>query len=397
VRSLVLACALGAAASLCHAAGPVAVLPFFNHFAAQSPNLDWVGESIAESIRESLDSQNQLVLEREDREEVYRRLAIRKGPVLTKATVIRLGQTLDAHQVIFGEYTIDGAAAGAVNPQSPLKIAVHVIDLENMRAVNDFEESGPLMNLSQLELKISFTLLQQLAPNQALTEAAFLRDRPTVRLDAMESYIRGLIATNADQRGKLFSQAARLDDHFSQPQFQLGRMAFEKKDYRTAATYLPRVTRGDSHYRESLFLLGICLYYQGNFDAAADRFRTVAAEIPLDEVLNNLGATLSRINDQIGAEDNFRKALEGDEGDPDYWFNVGYSLWKQGKYDLAADKFRATLDRNSADADATTLLGRCLRREGPRPGDPRSEGRERIKTAFEDSAWRQLQAELQKH
>jgi len=32
--------------------------------------------------------------------------------------------------------------------------------------------------------------------------------------------------------------------------------------------------------------------------------------------------------------------------------------------------------------------------DGPRAGDSRSEGRERIKTAFEDSAYRQLKAEL---
>jgi hypothetical protein len=32
--------------------------------------------------------------------------------------------------------------------------------------------------------------------------------------------------------------------------------------------------------------------------------------------------------------------------------------------------------------------------DGPRAGDPRSDGRERIKTTFEDSAYRQLKAEL---
>ena len=40
------------------------------------------------------------------------------------------------------------------------------------------------------------------------------------------------------------------------------------------------------------------------------------------------------------------------------------------------------------------MLGRCLKLEGPHAGDPKSEGRERIKTTFEDSAYRQLQAEL---
>jgi hypothetical protein len=40
------------------------------------------------------------------------------------------------------------------------------------------------------------------------------------------------------------------------------------------------------------------------------------------------------------------------------------------------------------------MLGRCLRSEGPRGNELRNGVRERIKTTFEDSAFRQLQAEL---
>ena len=41
------------------------VLSFFNH--AKNANLDWVGESIAQSVRDSLASEGILVLDREDR------------------------------------------------------------------------------------------------------------------------------------------------------------------------------------------------------------------------------------------------------------------------------------------------------------------------------------------
>jgi tetratricopeptide (TPR) repeat protein len=119
----------------------------------------------------------------------------------------------------------------------------------------------------------------------------------------------------------------------------------------------------------------------------------VSAEIPLNEVFNNLGAALSRKNDPR-AVDNFKKALDGDQADPDYWFNFGYSLWKQREFALAAEKFRAVLDRSPTDREAILMLGRCIKMDGPRLGDPDPEGRERIKTSFEDSAYRQLQAEL---
>ena len=380
------------ASPLCRAADTVAVLPLFNLEESKSANLDWIGESVAETIHEALSSSGLLVLPREDREEAYHRLSLRTGVVLTKASVLKIGETLDAGQVVFGELRVSEAEAPN-NPKATLHLVVRIIDLKKLREGPEFSQEGPLENLSQMETKLAWLLLRQLAPDSAPSEEGFFQDRAPVRVDAMENYVRGLMASNDDQKMKLFTQAAHLDDHFSQPNFQLGRMLFAKKDYKTAAQWLAKVSKGDSHFLEAAFLRGICKYYQSDFDGAVDQFRMVAGEIPLNEVFNDLGAALSRKGDPAATE-NFNKALDGDQGDPDYWFNVGYSLWKQGKFALAADNFRAALDRASNDQEATIMLGRCLKMDGPRPGDPRSDGRERIKTAFEDSAFRQLQAEL---
>lgn len=381
------------AAALCQAADTIAVIPLFNLNESKSPDLDWIGESVAETIHESLSSVGLLVLAREDREEVYHRLSLRTGVVLTRASVLKIGETLDAGQVVFGEFQVEGADLAATSPKSNLRLVARIIDLKKLRQGPEFLETGPLENLSQMETRLAWTLAHQLAPESAPTQEEFFRSRPPVRVDAVESYIRGLTAANLDQKLKLFQQAARLDEHYSQPAFQLGRMFFHKKDYKTSDQWLVKVSKTDSHFLEATFLRGICLYYEGDFDGAINQLSLVAGEIPLNEVYNDLGAAFSRKNDPAATE-YFNKALQGDEGDPDYWFNVGYSLWKQGKYALAAEKFRAVLDRKQDDSEATIMLGRCIKMDGPRAGDARSDGRERIKTTFEDSAWRQLQAEL---
>jgi len=72
-RLLVLAALCGGALR----AETVLVLPFFNH--SQSANLEWIGESVAETVRDSLSSEGLLVLDREDRLEAYRRLSLRPG------------------------------------------------------------------------------------------------------------------------------------------------------------------------------------------------------------------------------------------------------------------------------------------------------------------------------
>ena len=51
----------------------VVVLPFFNLSGTSS--LDWIGESVSETIREALAAEGVLVLDRESREEAYRRLS----------------------------------------------------------------------------------------------------------------------------------------------------------------------------------------------------------------------------------------------------------------------------------------------------------------------------------
>lgn len=386
--------ALASTVPVCRAADTIGILPFFNEQQAKSPNLDWIGESVAETIHESLSSAGLLVLASDDREEVYRRLSVRPAVVLTKATVMKIGETLDAGRVVFGMYNVEGAENGSSSLKSNIHLSAHVFDLRKLRESEVLERNGPLENLSQMEMELSWMVLQQLDPGRAPGREDFMRGHTGIRVDAMESYARGMLATRPELRTRLLTEAARLDEHFSQPNFQLGRALFSKREYKAAAPWLMKVSQASSHYMEASFLLGICRYYESDFDGAIKQFRMVAAEVPLNEVFNNLGAALSRRNDVAVAEENFSKALEGDQGDPDYWFNTGYALWKAGQYDQAANKFRGVLDRSAGDQDATVLLGKCLKKEGPRAGDLRSEGRERIKTNFEDSAFRQLQAEL---
>jgi hypothetical protein len=65
-----------------------------------------------------------------------------------------------------------------------------------------------------------------------------------------------------------------------------------------------------------------------------------------------------------------------------------------GKFAEAATSLHAAITRNSNDSEATTLLDRALKQIGPRPGESRFEGRERIKSNYEETAYQQLQAEM---
>lgn len=370
------------------------VLPFFNH--SKSSNLDWIGESIAETVRDVLTSEGLLILDRADRLEAYRRLSLRTNAEMTHASIIKIGQSLDASNVIYGSYELLPAEPGKDQSKGSLRITARILDLKHMRQGSAFGELGALEELAALEVHLGWRTLQLLNPKTTISEREFLSLRPRVRIDAVENYVRGLLATSPEQRHRFFTQAARLDEHYSQPCFQLGKIYWEKKDYKVAAGWLDRVARTDPHYREAQFFLGLCRYSNGDFSGAEQAFQLVADTVPLNEVYNDLGAAQARRNNTAAAISSFKKALEGDSADPDYHFNLGYTLWRAGQYPAAIESLRAVVARNPNDAEATTLLGRALKQDGPKPGDPKIESRERLKTNYDEAAYRQLQAELGK-
>jgi Tfp pilus assembly protein PilF len=367
------------------------VLPLFNY--TKSSSLDWIGESVAKRVRESLASEGLLLASREDRTEVYHRLSIRPNVVLTRATIFKIGQSLDASQVVFGQFELTPAAG--TDPQAALhgtlRLTGFLIDLKHMRLGPTFTAEGPMTDLSVLQTRVAWLVLHYLSPKLPITEAEFMRALPPVRVDALESYIRGLLSSSDDVKIKLFTQATKIDDHYSEPAFQLGRLYFRKKAYRDSSLWFSKVASTDSHYMEAMFFLGLCRFYQGDYESAIKQFQTVADSVPLNEVFNNLGAAESRL-DKPDATDSFKKALEGDEADPDYWFNVGLMLWKQGKFAEAKEKFTAVLERNPQDQEASDMLGRSMRLEGAKASTPSP--KERVKSTFEQAMFLQLKAAL---
>jgi tetratricopeptide (TPR) repeat protein len=389
-------CRLALAAAACLAmpawADTYLVLPFFN--ASRTANLDWIGESVSETLRESLAAQGIMTIDREGRQEAYRRLGLRTDANLTRATVMRVGQSLDADSVIYGEFSLAPPVPNSGSAsRGSLKITAHIMNLKNLRQGPEFSEVAALEDLASVQSHLALQALRFITPSTAPSDADFQRLQPQVRVDALESYIRGLLTTNPEQKNRLFSQAVRLQPNFSQAAYQLGMLAYERKEYKTAADWLAKVAPADPRNRQALFFLGICRYELGDYARAQDAFELVARTVPLNEVLNNLGAAQLRLN-QPEAAATFAKALEGDPADPVYQFNVGYALWKAGKFEAAAERFQAVLERDPQDSTAVRMLAKCAKHAGPDAAD-RMERLERIKTTYEESAYWQLKAVLQ--
>lgn len=363
------------------------VVPLSNLTA--KPSVDWIGESAAESITEALTREGLLVVDREDRKEGERRLALRPNARWTRASLIRLAEALDADRVIFGAFEI---GPGTHSPSMGLlKLSVQTINVRDLRPGGSFYESGPIEELAALQSHLAWQVLTNSAPKSAPSEEQFRLARTDIRLDAVENYVRGLLAQSPDAQERFFQQALKLDARYSQAAFQYGRMLFLKNNPASAALQLEKVKNWDPHYRMANFLLGIAKFRQNDFRASEAAFQRVVREVPLSEVFNNLGAAQLRLG-MPEAIENLRRALEGDEKNPIYHYNLGLALLARGAYPEAAEQFRATLDRDPKDQEATKLLGRSLRPQLGGVAREDLQGLERLKLEYEEAAYQQLKA-----
>jgi tetratricopeptide (TPR) repeat protein len=114
---------------------------------------------------------------------------------------------------------------------------------------------------------------------------------------------------------------------------------------------------------------------------------------PLGEVYNNLGAAESELG-LSAAIDDFRRALDGDQNDSVYLFNVGTALLKSSNFDEAWKRLQAVLAVHPDDAEARSLLG-CAQRHDPGPSGAKPLAAPRLKHNLDAAAFRQLKAMLQ--
>lgn len=385
----------------------VAVLPFANAsrqaFAPvisirSAGNMDWIGESIAETLRDSLAARGLVTLSRSDTQEAYHRLSLREGTALTHASALKAGEVLDAEQVIFGTFEFVPAAGTPAPSRGTIRVSSRILDRLHPRPPVDMVESGPLENLGPLEAHLVWRALRILTPDSAPKEADYQKLRLPIRLDAEENYVRGLMSSSPERREGLFAEAARLDNRFTRPAFELGKIYYGRGDYTRASEWLSKIPPEDVHYRESTFLLGLARFQRADYQGAQKAFQTIAETFPLSEVLNNLGAAESR-KGLPSAVDHFRAALGGDPSDPVYHFNLGYALMKKGDYAAAVQSFRAVVGREPENSMATLLLGLCLKGQGfplTKSGEPEARFRdlERLKLNYEERAYRQLKSLL---
>lgn len=381
-RLLFLICALVSVLS----ARSVVVLPLISN--SDQNKYSWIGESVPEVLSEILSTHGIFILDREQRLKAYRTLSIRESSPKTLATNLKIAVELDAEFAVFGSFQLTEEETLA---ESPLVLDVRVMDVRKWRKVGEIRLEGTLGELGVLQTRLGYLLLKAIAPGDPASEAEFLARHPAVRLDALENYVRGLMADSDEARHRFLTQAARLDESYGAPVFQLGQHYWQLGNHRQASAWLKRLPRDHSQFREAQFMLGVCDLNLGNYAEAEAVFRELFEAVPMAEVANNLSVSLAR-QGKAEAFEALLKATTMEPEDADYRFNLGLQLWRQERYDYAAERFREVLELSPDDAEATRMLGRSLQKEGSRPARNAVSHLDRVKATIDDAQFTILNA-----
>jgi tetratricopeptide (TPR) repeat protein len=308
------------------------VLPFDNR--TGQPSLEWIREASAEILSSRLASAGFAPMSRADRMYALDHLGLPpQGFHPSRASSLKLAETLDADSIIVGSYVTDG---------SKIVAEAQIVDVPHLRMSQTITAQGDMRQLIPVFNSLAWKLTRQLDPGFSVAEETFAATSSGLRLDAFEQYIRGITESDQAERLRHLNSAVRLSPEFSQAWMALGREEYASQQYEQAAIAFAKVRSSDADALEAGFYRGLSLLFSGDYPHAEDAFAGVSRVLPLAEVINNQGVALARRGkDGIPL---FRQTVAADPNGADYHFNLAVSLRRHGD-----------------NAEALTELAQCLR------------------------------------
>ena len=323
----------------------VLVLPFDNR--SGQPNLDWIGDSFPDTLNQRLTSAGFLTISTDDRQFALDHLGLPVDFKPSRATTIRIAQTLDANFVIVGSYTV---VKGRINVQA------QILNVDKLTLSQPLDDSTELPRLFDVENSIAWTIAKHIDPRFNVAQQTFLSAAGGVPLSAFENYIRGISASSPQEEIKRLQMATALAPDYPAALLALGKAQFTQREYDHAAATLSKVPHSDRRALEAGFYLGLARFNSGKYADAEAAFAFVASRLPLPEVVNNQGVAASRQGHN--AIPLFQRASTADPNDEDYHYNLAVALLRQGDFAGAQREVDEALKLRPTDNEAVMLKAR---------------------------------------
>jgi tetratricopeptide (TPR) repeat protein len=362
------------------------IFPFENE--SKMANLDWLGEGSSELTSERLEDRDVTLLSREDRLATLERMGLPDSARFSHATIIKIAAEADADAVVYGRFQSDGKT---------VTLEARVLRLSPPWLSPPLTETSAMQDLVRAHARLTWKILcafdskQCPQPGASTDESSFSEPPPTLRLDALENFERGLGASQAEERLRLLREAARLEPAWDRPAFELGRIYFERHDCDSALVWYSRVPPNRPDGAEASFAMGVCHLARNDaaradaaFSSLLERARKTGEKgaLPdLPEIHNNLGVARLRLGKWSEAGTEFERASVLDPEEANYYLNDALCklIGKQAGAAVAPLEHARKIDPEDKEAAALLVatlesLGRgpeaaAIRAEAPESGD----------------------------
>ncbi len=318
------------------------VLPFDNR--SGQPNLTWIGDSFPDTLNQRLTSAGFLTITRDDRQYALDHLGLPVDFRPSRATTIRIAQTLDADFVIVGSYTVNSGR---------IAVQAQVLEIDKLRLSQPLTDSSELTRLFDVENAIAWKVARQMDPHFNVAQQTFLTASAGIQLSAFENYIRGTDATSPQERIKRLQMAVQAHPNYPAALLALGKAQYAQREYDQAAATLAKIPPMDRRALEASFYIGLARFNTAKYADAESAFAFVSNRLPLPEVVNNQGVASSRQGHE--AAPLFQRASDADPNDPDYHYNLAVALFRRGDIAGAQREVDRTLKLRPTDQEAAEL------------------------------------------
>ena len=356
------------------------VLPFDNR--SGQPSLDWIREAAADLLSNRFAAAGFEPTTRADRIYALDHLGLPEGFQPSRASSLKLAQTLDADSIIVGSFTTEG---------SDIVATASLVDVPHLRMRNEVTSRGPLQGMIGVFDMLAWKLSCELDPSFNAAEQTFVAEGKGTRLDAFEQYIRGITEPDQAERLRHLDMAVKLSPDFSPAWMALGEEDYNNQQYEAAAEAFAKVERNGPDGLRAGFFRGLSLLFSGDYPNAERVFADVARVLPLAEVINDEAIAISRQGQDGTAL--FIQAAADDPRAAVYHFNLAVSLKRHGKTTPALNELEQCLKLRPNDAEAQSLLGAwknpVLQPASASAGGGGADPLERIVRTFDAAAFRQ--------
>lgn len=360
------------------------VIPFDNR--TGELNLDWIREAAANLLSSRFASAGFAPMTRADRVYALDHLGLPPNFQPSRASEIKLAQTLDADSIIVGSFSLNG---------QDLVAQAEVVNVPHLKMLAPVTAQGPMTSMIAIFDRLAWKLTRQLDPSLNVAEETFVAEGSSLRLSAYEQYIRGITEPDQAERMRHLATSVKLSPDFSPAWMALGREEYRSQQYDRAAEAFSRVDRKGPDGLEASFYRGLSLLFSGNYPEAYKEFSEVAKTLPLAEVVNNEGVALSR--EGRDGTPQFIQAAADDPRDADYHFNLAVSLKRHGNSTAALNELTQCLKLRPNDSEAASLLqawkypaaATAVASTATADPPPAPDPLERIARTFDETAFRQ--------